>query len=420
MTFRKRSIQLQHALIAAFCGFVLLALPQNSAAQNRTDSVRVYFRAAQSKFDPGFKHNREAIDAFIEQFRHNQSDPNMQVVVESVRISSSASPEGSFSLNEELAKDRQKAILDYLEDKIQIQSPGDNRTTEAIDWGMLRRLVMADAKMPQAYREEILSRLDSSDPYSVNGLKGTPAGKYLWDKIYPKMRTTSLVIVWEAWQDLELPELFCDSEEDMEQIPFDIPSFQPLDASMKVEIFSAERPKTRDIVLKLNLLALPALILNGGIELQALDYFSVNIPVWYTGLDWFSEKVKFRTFAVQPEVRYWFRRDLHGPFIGAHATLGWYNVAWGGDYRYQDHNQNTPTFGGGLNVGYKLTLGRNNDSHWGLEVGLGGGVLPLYYDIYYNVHNGRLAGEGRKTYWGIDQAFISLTYRIGQFKLKQK
>ena len=71
-------------------------------------------------------------------------------------------------------------------------------------------------------------------------------------------------------------------------------------------------------------------------------------------------------------------------------------------------------------MGYKINLGRSNSSPWGLEFGLGGGVLPLHYDMYYNMHNGRLAGEDKRTYWGVDQAFVSLTYRIGQLKIKQK
>jgi len=168
------------------------------------------------------------------------------------------------------------------------------------------------------------------------------------------------------------------------------------------------------------MLTLPALVANAAIEIQPLPHFSVSVPVYYCGLNWFSETIKFRVLAFQPELRYWLRRDMHGLFFNAHATFGWYNVAWGGDYRYQDHARKTPALGGGLGVGYKVSLGRNNDSHWGLEMGLGGGVLPLHYDMYYNLHNGRLAGEDKRTYWGVDQAFISVTYRLGRAKFQQK
>ena len=174
------------------------------------------------------------------------------------------------------------------------------------------------------------------------------------------------------------------------------------------------------VVLKVNTLTLPLLVANIGVEIQPLDHWSLNLPVYYSGLDWFSETVKFRTLGFQPEVRYWLRPDLHGLFFNVHATFAYYNIAWGGEYRYQDHARKTPIFGGGLGIGYKTNLSDDGTSPWGIEFGIGGGVLPLHYDYYYNIHNGRLAGEGTRTYWGIDQAFVSFTYRIGQAKKSTK
>ena len=174
------------------------------------------------------------------------------------------------------------------------------------------------------------------------------------------------------------------------------------------------------VVLKVNTVSLPLLVANVGVEIQPIRHFSVNLPVYYSGLDWFSETVKFRMLGVQPELRYWFRPDFHGLFLNAHATFSYYNIAWGGDYRYQDHARKTPVFGGGLGIGYKTNLRDDGTSPWGIEFGIGGGALPLHYDYYYNIHNGRLAGEDTHTYWGPDQAFVSFTYRIGQAKSSRK
>lgn len=405
------------ALIATLLGLFSLALPQGLRAQQRTDSVRVFFRTGQSKFDPSFRNNGETIDAFVKMLRDSQADPEVEVEVEQVFLNSSSSPEGSLEVNERLSRGRQQSIMDYLSSRLRITQPEADRSKEPIDWERLRSLVQEDPSMPQAYKDDVMAKLDSAQPLSVNELKGTPAWKYLMDNVFPQMRTTLVVFVWEAWKELGLPEL---CYEEPAPYPFQYPSFAPLDDRFSVSK-AFKRPSTRDIVVKLNLLTLPALVLNGGIELQPFAHFSFNIPVYYCGVNWFSQTIKFRTLAFQPEVRYWFREDLHGLFLGAHANLAWYNVALGGDYRYQDHAGRFPSVGGGIGVGYKTTLGRNNDSRWGMEFGLGGGVLPLRYDVFYNVENGRLAAEDcKKTYWGIDQAFISLTYRIGQFKLKQK
>ena len=175
----------------------------------------------------------------------------------------------------------------------------------------------------------------------------------------------------------------------------------------------------RGMEVKLNTLSLPLLVLNAAVEFRPWDHWSVSVPVYYTSLDWFSENRKFRVLAFQPEVRYWLRDDFQGLFFNAHTTFGWYNVAFGGDYRYQDHARRSPAYGGGLGIGYKLRLGQEQ-SRWGLEFGAGAGVIPLHYDYYYNIHNGRLAGEDKRVYWGPDQAFVSITYSIIQPKRIRK
>ena len=404
------------ALIATFFGLLTLVSPLRLSAQVRSDSLRVFFRTGQSKFDPSFKNNGETINAFVQLMRESQADPSLEVEVEQVIINSSSSPEGSPAVNERLSRERQQSIMDYLNARLKVAQPDAERSSHVIDWEMLRNLVQEDTAMPQAYRDNVLEKLDSADPLTINELKGSPSWKYLMDNIFPKIRTTLVVFVWEAWKELEFPELSCD---DPVEDPFVYPEFARLDDHYSVKA-AEKRPSTRDIILKVNMLVLPALVANAGIEIQPLPHFSISVPVYYSGVNWFSEKVKFRVLGIQPELRYWLRKDMHGLFFNAHATFGWYNVALGGDYRYQDHAQKSPTFGGGVGVGYKVTLGRNNDSRWGLEMGIGGGVLPLHYDMYYNMHNGRLAGEDRYTYWGVDQAFISLTYRIGQLKFKQQ
>lgn len=395
----------------------------------RTDSVRIYYRVGQSQFDPQFQHNGEAINAFIEMLRSSRENPDSRIEVEHVFLNSSASPEGAQDRNEALARSRQQSAIDYLDSRLKLYHPAVDLSTHTVEWSRLRGLVLEDEGMPLGDKEAVLEKLDSADPLSINDLKGTDTWTYLMDNIFPEMRTTLVVFVWEAWPELTMPELYTQETSAFETLyPYGaakdafvgLPEFEPLDIP-ELRVSKADfRPSTRDLVLKLNTLTLPAMVLNGGVELQPLPHFSINVPLYYSGLNWFTKTIKFRVLAVQPGLRYWFRKDLHGLFLEAHTTFGWYNVAWGGDYRYQDHAQRSPSLGAGLGIGYKVTLGRNNDSHWGLEFGLGGGFLPLHYDYYYNIPDGRLAGEDTRTYWGVDQAFVSLTYRLGQLKLRQK
>jgi hypothetical protein len=415
-SFLSRSGGVGKTLLAA-CFAVCLSASASAQIILRADSVRVYFPTGKSNFDPSFQDNGAAVDAFIQTVR-SQWNEREEAEVEQVIINSSSSPEGSDALNRQLSQKRRESILQYLRTRLRIKSEDSEYSHHITDWPLLRRLVEEDGAMPAEYREAALEKLGSQDPSSIKQLQGTPAWKYLLENIFPQMRTTMVVFVWETWAEAELPELALEDNA-LEWPDVVFPALSPLDDSYSVKTVS-KRPSTRDIVVKLNMLSLPALVVNAGIEIQPLPHFSISIPIYYTGLNWFSETIKFRTLAFQPELRYWLRKDLHGLFFNAHATFGWYNVALGGDYRYQDHAQKTPSLGGGIGVGYKVTLGRNNDSRWGLEMGIGGGVLPLHYDMYYNMHNGRLAGEDRYTYWGVDQAFISLTYRLGRLKFQQK
>ncbi len=89
------------------------------------------------------------------------------------------------------------------------------------------------------------------------------------------------------------------------------------------------------VALKTNSLGLGLLMANLGVEMGLSRHLSFHVPVYYSGVDYFSESEKFRTLALQPELRWNFGRP-RGLFIGAHATAAFFNVAVGGDYRYQD------------------------------------------------------------------------------------
>ena len=165
--------------------------------------------------------------------------------------------------------------------------------------------------------------------------------------------------------------------------------------------------------LKTNVLAYPLLIPSLGYEWRPVNKFSFGAEGYYSAINWFSPNTKFRVLGLQAEARYWFRDNMYGPFTGIHFTFGWYNVATGGEYRYQDHQGKEPAYGTGLTLGYKVPfLPKLNRGRMGFEFTIGYGVMPLHYDMFYNVENGRKAGEGKKVYWGIDNAAINFVYRF--------
>lgn len=163
--------------------------------------------------------------------------------------------------------------------------------------------------------------------------------------------------------------------------------------------------------MKTNALGWGLAIANVAIEADIARHWSFTVPVYYSAWDYFKSTIKFRTFAIQPELRYWLSGDNDGFFAGAHFGMAYYNLAIDGDYRYQDHNRRTPALGGGVAAGYRMPLGK--DGRWRVEFSIGAGVYALHYDKFHNTSrtkDGLLAGSVKKTYWGLDQAAVTFSY----------
>lgn len=153
--------------------------------------------------------------------------------------------------------------------------------------------------------------------------------------------------------------------------------------------------------------------MNAAVEWQSSPQWSVALPVYWSPYNYFSSRVKFRTLTFQPEIRHWFGQDTPESlrlFVGAHFGLSWYNAAFNGDTRYQDHRGRTPALGGGIAVGVRWHVG--SSGKWMLEASLGAGCYHLDYDEFQNRHNGLLTGRVKRTFWGIDQASFSLVRRF--------
>ena len=185
--------------------------------------------------------------------------------------------------------------------------------------------------------------------------------------------------------------------------------------AQQVDVSSHPEGWTRQLHVKTNAIGLAAGIANVAVEVDICKHLSFTLPVYYSAWDYFKPTLKFRTFTVQPEFRYWFNQHNEGWFLGAHFGYAFYNFALDGEYRYQDHNRETPSMGGGLAVGYRTHLSKNK--RWKMEFSVGGGVYDSHYDKFRNEENGLLVSTEKKTWYGVDQASISLVY---SFNLKKK
>ncbi len=181
--------------------------------------------------------------------------------------------------------------------------------------------------------------------------------------------------------------------------------------SMSVSITTpnVKPEQLRHLYIKTNGIGWMMGITNIAAEIDLAKHWTVTLPLYWSSWNYFKTTLKFRTFTLQPEIRYWIMaEDNEGVFAGAHLGLGWYNFALDGDYRTQDHGGHCPSFGGGISAGYRMPFSHNKRLR--LEFSLGMGVYGAHYDKFHNYRNGLLAETCRKTWFGIDQAAVSFVY----------
>lgn len=166
--------------------------------------------------------------------------------------------------------------------------------------------------------------------------------------------------------------------------------------------------------LKTDALAYGLLIFNVAVEIDICQNWTFNFPIHYTGLDYFHSTTKFRVFSLQPEIRYWTPK-VKGLFWGGHLGLTYFNIAVGGEYRYQDTQRRKPAIGGGVVVGYRTAFRRN--PRWFVEFSAGLGVYNVHYEKFVNEQNGRQAtSDIHTTYFGPDQLRVTFGYSFDWHK----
>lgn len=400
-----------------------LSMAQETGKGISREEMHIRYRVAKAYIDKGYMNNQPVLDRIVEWTEEVKKDSMVNIV--SVEFCGAVSPEGSVPFNHWLSVARLTALEKYVRQRVDIPEELIVRSDHYIAWDELKEMVLA-SDLPN--KDEVMAVLDSENTSVGNeldsriaALKALDNGKtwrVIFNKYFIHMRNAYMVIVTEKSE-----KFFEQRKRDM------IPAVSPfstgavyVDEPLRRQLPVAPVPVSdpRYMYVKTNLTGLALLIANLGVEFDLGRYFSVSIPVFYSAVNYFTPTVKFRTLATQPELRVWPMTNKDGLFIGAHIGFAYYNFAFDGDWRFQDHDGTSPTLGGGLSVGYRLPISK--DKRWKLELGVGAGVYPLYYDRFHNLKNvkeGALYDTNRKTYIGLDNIQIGISYRIPMKKANQ-
>lgn len=151
-----------------------------------------------------------------------------------------------------------------------------------------------------------------------------------------------------------------------------------------------------------------------AVETDLVPHLSFELPVYWSPYDYGKHNLKFRTFSIIPKFRYWLSPYNDGFFFDVHGGFAYYNIAFNKDRRYQDHNGNTPAIGGGIGAGYRFRL---RNPRWKIETVIGFGAYSLDYDIFSYSKAGLLTDRKKRTFYGIDNVAVSISY---EFYLRPK
>ena len=384
----------------------------------KREEMHVRYVVAKAELERNYMNNAPVLDRIVEWADAVQRDTMVNIL--SVEFCGAVSPEGSVPFNHWLSAARMNTLEEYVRKRVDIPENLIVRSDHYIAWDELKAMVL-ESDLPN--KDEVMAVLNTENTSTGNNLdsriaalKALDGGKtwrIIFDRYFIHMRNAYMVIVTEKSEKFyeqrrrnmvaAMPALSTVAQSQSEPV-----SLLPVVAAASSALID-----TRYMYVKTNLVGLGLLMGNLGVEFDLGRYLSLNIPVYYSALDYFTPTVKFRTFATQPELRVWPMTNEDGLFIGAHAGFAYYNFAFGGDWRYQDHDGTSPTLGGGLSLGYRLPISRNKN--WKLEFSVGAGVYPLYYDVFHNLPNikeGQLYDTRSKTYIGLDNINIGISYRI--------
>ena len=406
------------------------ALSAQPSSSSEYSSIEIYFRSGSSEYLPRFRSNAASVSRFVEST--NALARSLETGRVKITFSACASPEGGAEINARLSEERLRSAAAAL-------------TEAGLDPGFFDAANISSASftgtVPLAYLAEmtenssfkfksgilgILEDDDLDDEEKISRLRTVEGGRcwtWLERECFPKMRSFRAVVriersavIAKVESSQAVGSFSVAGPSEMEKLAPRTERPDVTDEALAAEE-TAEGEWTRRLTLKTNVLGLSLLLANAAAEIGITEHLTFHLPIYYSAVNYFTQTVKFRTLAAQPELRYYIPK-VSGLFAGAHFSVASFNFAVGGDYRIQDRGGNTPMLGGGLSIGYRMQF--RDAPRLGMEFSIGAGAYRFDYDRFVNEPNGPYVDTVNKTYIGIDNLSVSVTYDFDLGNVKRK
>ena len=395
----------------------------------KQDTLEVYFHQGLWLWDAEYKNNGDRLNAFINRFQELTKSEEMRKITK-IHIVATCSPEGLYSFNARLSKNRAKSIRKILSEHITLPDSVIVERAVAINWEGLRRDVVADPNVP--HRDEIIDIIDNT-PELIIGKDGKhkelrkqrliwrfdgKPWKYMYHKFFPTLRSFNLQIVVE-WDKYE----------------FSIPNLNPITAKADLTpselntclpkpVLPVQEIKNQEpsfyMAAKSNMLYDLALVPNAGLEFYLGKGFSLEAN--YMHAWWHNDPYNWywRAYGADLGLRWWFGRaakekPLTGHHIGAYGQTLTYDFELGNmgiiGGRPGGKLIDEPNWTVGLEYGYSIPIAERLNIDFSIGFGYHWGGVYEYIPID-NCYVWQ--ATKKRSYIGPTKAGISLVWLIGK------
>ncbi len=414
-----------------FLSVICLSCFLSAHAEQRVDSVCIYYRTGYRYVEPTYRDNGTQLARFTESIRKALRDGTIERIV----VRSGASPDGTNRANELLSVRRADSLVSYIVRHTAVPEVLIEKQAAGILWDELRAQVAASG-MP--YRDEVLNVLDNTPVWIfdernrvVGGrkqrlmdLRGGEPYRYMLREFFPDLRSSVVVTLYvhSEKETADRKSVLADSLRIMPEIPDTtrnaarlqpgeiIDSISPPAVSGNIPPSSGGDEERTDVpfhrlALKTNLLYDAVLMPSLEVEYLINERWTVNLE---GEVAWWSKKSKHKYYqiaTISPEARYWFKthKPWHGHYVGLFAGGSWYDLE-NGKRGYKGELLIT-----GLSYGYMFPVGRNLS----FEAGIGLGFLHTSYEEYLPIDGHYVYQRTSRTdYFGPVKLKFALVWRL--------
>ena len=438
-----------------------------SCDNSQDTTFKINFRFDSYAIDPNYRNNKSAFEQLDRTIKGINGER-----IDSIVITTKASPEGVLEHNIALARKRANSMRAYMTEKYPELGSRLRVFAEGEAWSELREFIVNDTKLSSNSKARILAILDN-ETISVGTrkwrLERDPEYDYIYNRYYPALRNSAIYQIYSngkqvtpatiesvAQQEVaehiaeatptkssqlseekptevvtdekptevvaeekptqEVAEKVADevAEKVADEVAESIVQEQPTEEVAEMPTARIEPIIKRDtmvVALKSNMLYDALTVLNAEVEVPISRHFSVAVEYLFP---WWESGNKYclQLLELGVEGRYWFRNNVNKvDRLGGHF-LGVYGMSAMYDIQ-KDYNpaHQGEFWSAGLTYGYAMRVGKQK--RISLEFALSVGYLTTDYRNYFPADDYSelyidKLGYGRMRYFGPTKLKVSL------------